>query len=109
MVNGNRNLLNRYLPKVQGKVNFKPKFTAGDFLKNNVADVLFGPRSCIIVFSHQLYKMIVDDLSLKESDLLYHCFYQEAISEDLGLYLVRICPGGPLTPATIEELVSIGG
>ena len=101
-------MLNRYLPKVQGKVNFIPKFTAADFLRNDGIEIRFHPKNCIIVFSRQLYKMLVDDLSLKESDLLYRGYFQEAISEDLGLYIVRIYPGGPLAAATVEELASAG-
>ncbi|MGC8505573.1 MAG: nucleoside phosphorylase [Thermoplasmata archaeon] len=101
-------MINRYLPKVQRKVNFIPKFTAADFLRNEGINIPFHPKNCIIVFSRQLYKMLVDDLSLKESELFYRGLFQEAIDEDRGLYIVRICPGGPLTAATVEELASAG-
>ncbi len=101
-------MLNRFSPKLPGKIGRVPKFTAEDFTRQSIGSGKQLPERAVIVFSQHLFEAMKHGLGMKKTDFPYGGLFDECVTEDASLLSVKIYPGGPLAAATTEELISLG-
>lgn len=97
-------MLNKYLPKVTGKVKSASKFNASEFFKENGVTQGKLPDKAILVFSTRLFEILEKELHLEETDFPYNGHFKEGINRKDGVLVVMTFAGGPLAGIMVEEL-----